>query len=509
MVTKRLAGHTTHRMREASIEETLENNPILAEQYANAAAALLSLRAEDVGWAPLNRIEEEDGFTLEALQDIAEYAELQATGNPLLKRGFTLRRDNVFGKGVSFEENPEKPISARIKALMDKPANKAVLNSPDAFGRLERSAFNAGNLFMAYRRSTETFFPIPLKEISNYASNPDLQQDVWYYQRSYTKVKDGTTNPESTPTVEWYPVLERWELARGAKNKLSESIDNKPVIDDVVIIDFKVNTVVGRVWGVPDVLPALPYAWAHAEYIRDASKLLKSLSTIAWKIVGRTKAQVINASAQVARAKNAGSTASMTEGTDMVSMPKAGQVDMTDGRTIASYVASALEVSTDSILSDTTVGGVNSGASLDRASLNAARNRQGLWADFFRRIYRAAGATDVNVNFPKLAEEPLYRQAQLLQIGFAYGGLFQEEFRSAFLEVADITPIKAGLPEPSPFTTAALYSQEALDKEEAAAEREADAAKAAANVQGQGVSKPDGTALGSDNTLRDMDNNAS
>jgi hypothetical protein len=515
MAIKRLAGHVTHGMRESSVEAAFEADVILQEHYAAAAASIMSLRSEDQGWTPINRLDKEDGFTLESLQEISQYAELQSTGNPLLKRGFTLRRDNVFGKGVSFESAPApKAMSDRIKGILSKPSNEAVLNSKDAFSRLERSAFICGNVFMAYRKSTEQFFPIPFGEISNYASNPDLEQDVWYYQRTYNKPKANSTELENDSTIEWYPVLERWEMSRTNKRApLASRIDNKPVVDDVVIVDMKVNTVMGRVWGVPDVLPALPYAWAHAEYIRDASKLLKALSTIAWKVVGRTKANVVNASAQMSKAKGAANTATMTEGSDLVAMPKSGQVDMTDGQTIASYVASALEVSTVAILSDPSIaaGGAYAASSLDGPSANAARNRQGLWADFYKRVYRAAGAKDVIVNFPKLQEEPLYRQAQLLEIGYAYGALHQDEFRTAFLEVSDITALRSGLPKPGPFTVAAQYSVEAQKKADAEAKKASDddaAARAAANVQGQGRDAPAGTGLGSDNTGRDMDSKA-
>lgn len=484
----------------------MEDNPILAENYQAAAATLLSLRMEDNGWAPLNRLEKEDGFDLQSLKDIAKHAEFQAEGNPLLKRGFTLRRDNVFGRGVSFQEAKNHKISARNQEILDKPLNRKVLFVEGAFERNERTAFISGNLFMGYRRSTETFFPILLEEISNYASNPDMKTDVWYYQRKYTKINESSNLPETNPTIEWYPVLERWE--ERAKRPLLKTIENQPVVDDIVIIDFKVNTASEHVWGVPDCLPAMPYAWAHSEYIRDASKLLKSLATIAWKIVTRSKANAINAAAKSALPKQPGSTAAMTEGSDLVAMPRAGQVDMKDGNTIAAYVASALEVSLVALLSDPSAasGSYGAAATLDGPSANSARARQRLWEDFYKRVYRVLGIKDVVVNFPVINTDPIYRTMQTLQIAFAYGAVHQDEFRQAVFEATDLVPLHDldDLPEPSPFTIAAQYSLEATEKEEAAAEREADAALAAANVQGQGRSNGVGASKGN-NDLRDGD----
>lgn len=496
----RLAGYAHQSSQNAYIEELLENNAQLAEGYAEVTAAILQLRAEDVGWTPVNRLQQEDGFELQALQEISRDAELQSVTNPLLKRGFTLRRDNVFGRGISFQEADGAKISQRIQDILDE--NAPVLFCENAYEKNERSAYTTGNLIMAYKLSTKEFFPIDFHEISNFAANPNIKTDIHYYQRSYTKIDEATNQPEKTPTVEWYPVLERWE--KRGKKPLLKSIAKAPVNSDIVVIDFKVNMANNHVWGVPDVLPAMAYAWAHAEYVKDASKLLKALATIAWKVVARSKGNAINAAAKQALPKQAASTASMTEGTDLVAMPKSGQVDMKDGQTIAAYVASALEVSLVALLSDPSAasGSYGAAATLDGPSANSARARQALWQAFYKRIYRVLGVKDVIVNFPVINVDPIYRTMQTLQIAFAYGAVHQDEFRAAVLEATDIIPLHDDLPEPSPFTTAAQFSSEALAKEEAAAEREADAALQAANVQGQGQSNGTGVGSGS-NDLRD------
>lgn len=498
----KLAGYSHRNSSNAYIEELLATNEYLAEGYTEVTAAILQLRAEDEGWTPINRLKQDDGFTLEALQEVSKAAEIQSITNPLLKRGFTLRRDNVFGRGISFQEADGARIPQRVKDILEE--NAAVLFCENAYEKNERCAYTTGNLIMAYQISTKEFFPIDFHEISNYASNPNIKTDVHYYERTYTKINEATNQPETTPTVEWYPVLERWE--KRAKKPLLKSIAKHPVNSDIVVIDFKVNMANDHVWGVPDVLPAMAYAWAHAEYIKDASKLLKALSTIAWKVVARSKGNAINAAAKQALPKQAGSTASMTEGTDLVAMPKAGQVDMKDGQTIAAYVASALEVSLVALLSDPSAatGSYGAAATLDGPSANSARARQALWQAFYKRIYRVLGVKDVIVNFPVINVDPIYRTMQTLQIAFAYGAVHQDEFRNAVLEATDIIPLHTDLPEPSPFTTAAQYSVEALAKEEEAAQREADAALQAANVQGQGRSNGTGVGSGS-NDLRNGD----
>lgn len=509
----KLAGSYRRNDRITELESLIESNPILAENYHAASAALLSLRSEDAGWAPLNAINGDDGFTLENLHDLSQHAELQVTGQPLLAAGLRLLRNNVFSKGVKFEKASGKgDIAARVTGIMEHPVNYECLHSSDAHARLTRALYTTGNLFIAYNRTTQRFFPIPFDQITNNASDPDIAQDVWYYQRSYTKIDIQTGMPEMTPTVVWYPVLEHFEDAADGRSNvellttIGDSKGNNRVDPNIIIIDLKVNTSLGKVWGVPDVLPALPYAWAHSEYIRDASKLLKALSTIAWKVVAKSKGNAQNAAVKSAAPKQMGSTATMTEGTDLVAMPRSGQVDMKDGQTIAAYVASALGVSLVALMSDASAASGSFGAAqtLDKPQADNARERQALWSRFYNRIYRAAGAKDVVANFPKLTEDPIYRAGQTLQAGFASGAIHQNEYRKAFIELTDVEILEPidSMPEATVFTTAAQYSKEAQEKAEKEAEDEA--ARAAANPQGVGRSNGIGSSRGN-NDLRDMD----
>lgn len=505
-MSTKIAGLGSKSLIEAQIENSLENNPLLRESYESAAASILMLRTDDAGYRPLNLLGEEDGFSLQSLHQIGDHAKLQVTGNPLLKRGRTLRTSNVFGKGVTFEAADGSQIQSRFRAIMDKPGNKAVLFCQDAYSRNEGSAFIRGNLIMAYRKSTKTFFPIPFHQITNSVSNPDLRQDVWFYQRSYNPIDNaGVTPVIGTQVIEWYPVLEYTENGKA----LPTRIGMNEVDQDVVIIDFKVNTDIGSVYGIPDCLPAMPYAWAHAEYIRDASKLLKALSTIAWKVVARSKSNAVTAGAKLGSPMYQGSTASMTAGTDLVAMPRAGQVDMADGQAIAAYVASALEVSLIALLSDpgTATGSYGAAATLDGPSANSARARQGMWVDFYQRVYRAIGCKDIVVNFPKISEDPAFRAAQTLTLGFASGALHQDEYRKAFLEVSDVTAMHLEVPIANIFTNAAQFSLEAVAQAEQVQQAASDAATSkatASNVTGQGASTGVGKQSDGNNSTRDQ-----
>lgn len=475
------------------LERVYEENEIFRESYDQMAASLLSLRAEDEGWIPINRVGETDGFGLQSLKEVATHAELQTTGNPLLSRGLQLRRGYIWGKGVKFSPNTGKDLAPRHQAIVDKPINQSSLFSQTAQNKLERAAYTSGNLFMAYDTKEKTFFAIPFSQITNHASNPMLEEDVWYYQRTYVKTDLSTGQPEPEPTIEWYPVLETIE-----KKAVRKSIGENPVNQSIVIIDAKFNQAVGQVWGVPDCLSAMPYAWAHGEYVRDASKLLKALSMIAWKVVAKTKKNSVNAGARIGTVKQSGSTATMTEGTDLVSVPRAGSVDMKDGQTIASYVAAALGVSLVALLADpgSASGSYGAAASLDTPTLNMARDRQGDWEAFFRRCYRAMGVNDITVDFPRLQDEQIHRMMQSATLVRQNGGIYQDEYRAFAIEQMDIEPLHETAPPIEDFAPVSASANAYLAAEIAQSDAE-DAA--AAGVASQGNSGTVGGTPSNDN----------
>lgn len=485
----------------------LAENEILRESYEAAAAAILSLQVDDVGWAPLNAMKEHDGFAIHHLHEIYRQAKLQTKGNPLLKRGFTLRCSYVWGRGIDIVGN----VPPRFQAKIDK--NYDVLFSQSAFITNERALFNAGHFFLAYDKGKDLAYPISFAEITNFASNPDRPTDVWYYQWTHHPVDPATNLPVKEAVVEWLPVAETQ-----SKGPLLPQITNQSVNRNIVIIDVRVNRDEDEVWGVPDVLPAMAFAWAHAEYLRDGSKLLKALSTIAWKVVSKSKGNSTAAAVKMAGAKGAGATANMTSDTDLVAMPKSGQVDLGDGDRIASYVAAALGVSLTALLSTAGAAGGSFGAeaSLDTPSQNDALSRQNIWSDFYRRVLRVMGIKDdaVRVAFKSISEDPTYRTLTGAALAFQTGAINQTEYRNLVLDRLDVKPTTTDLPQPNEFTGAQtvnpdLPAENSLKIAKMGQDNQlkiaAQNAKAKA-VPSQGNSGAVGGGLNAGNELRDNEN---
>lgn len=478
---------------EAELRHQVE---ILQESWDEAAHALLRLRTEDEGWGILGQVNKNDGFSLKVVKDVAKKAEVQGVGNPLLKSAFDLRFNPIFSRGFQIEVDDGEKIKPRYQKKLDNETVQEVLFSEDGYDALERTCFNVGNLFIAYNRITGDMLRIPFSEITNRAVDPDFPARTAYYLWAHTKTD---FNGKTTPIREWLPVVE-WKVA--GKDTQDEIAKDK-VNHDWTIIDMRVNVPTTGHWGIPDAFPALPYAWAYSKYIRNASSLLEALSMIAWKVVGKSKAQAQTAGVTLAGQRKTAGVAAMTQGTELAAMPKAGQVDMSDGRALAAMVASATGVSTNALLSMAEGSGA-AVQSLDGPTVAMARSRQKRWASFYKRVFAAMGIEGLTINFPKITEDPIHRQVSSLATGRATGAIWADEFRAAFLEAMSIKPLHDKAPDVEEYAQAqnALGFMQMLEDKAAALEAEADPLSRQGNA---GVS---GKLAGIDNTNRNADSKA-
>lgn len=404
----------------------------LQENFDEAAASILRLRAEDENWSIFGQINKEEGFTLQTVKDLAKKAEVASVGNPLLKHGFDLRYNPIFSRGFKLSTKDGTALKPRFQAKIDNATVQETLFSSEGYEQLERTCYTTGNVFLAYNRMTGDLLRIPFQQITNRAVNPDFPTRTAYYQWSHSRQNfDGTTKD----IVEWLPIVE-W--VKAGQDTIDTINGNEPVNHDWTIIDMRVNVPTVGHWGIPDVFAAMPYAGGYSEYIRDAASMLKALNLIAWKVVGKSKAQAATAGVQVAGQRRAGGVAAMTTGTTVDSMPKAGQVDMSDGLALAAMVASALGVSTNALIALASGGTSAVVESLDGPTVAMARARQDRWANFYKRVFDAMSIVDVNIAFPKITEDPIYRQMAALVSARASGALWGDEFRPAVLEALSI-----------------------------------------------------------------------
>ena len=442
---------------------------LLLESYNNMAQALLSI--EDEGWSLLGvQRTVGDAFTIEQLQLLAEKLTEKTDGNPLLKRGFGLRTSYIFGRGVEIDGFS----SRRIESLVMDPQNQSALFSAEAMIINERSNFTAGQFFILGDNNTKKLQRIPFKEITGWVSDPDNVEIIRYIRRSWSRI-DISGNP--TLLQEWYPVDTYTVTARIPK------IQGQPVNYTKTMFPFMVNKRSGNPWGVPDAFAAYPWAYAYNEYLKDGSRILKSLSMFAWQLKSRTKTGATNAAATIATTKQAGSTAVLGADMELSALPRvSNSVDLSNGKPLAAMVAAALEVSVVALMSDPgTSGAYGVAQTLDVPTTKAMQARQRLWELYLERIMRFFGQRDTEVKWPKMETESSYRMVQSLALAYEAGAIWQDEFRSAVLDELDVHSMHMSAPN----------STEPEQQDNA--------------VPGQGNSGAVGSMQDNSNDLRDMD----
>lgn len=410
-------------------EAMTSENELLRESYANMAQAIIAF--DDDGWNPLGTHFGRDGFTLSELRVSASKIREVTEGNPLLKRGSAMRTSYIFGRGVSYGDQPP-----RIRRLIENAQNQDVLFSSEAQLINERSHFTDGQFFILGDVKTKELQRIPFDEITGAVTDPDDSERIRYIRRTWnrTDVNFPTGLESSAAKDVWYPVD-----TYKPNGRFAATIQNQPVDTSKVMFYSRVNRRSGRIWGVPDALPALPWAHAYNEYLKDGSRLLKSLAMFAWQLRSKTKAGANAAAASIATPSTAGSTAIMGDGMELSSMPRSNSVDLNTGRPLASMVASALEVSVVALLSDPgSSGAYGTAQTLDAPTVKAMESRQSVWTNFYRRVIEWMGAPSVEVAWPKIEVEPSQRMMQALALARETNAIWDDEYRAAVIETLDI-----------------------------------------------------------------------
>lgn len=389
------------------INELMVENEVLAENYTAMARATLEF--DEIGWSPL-QVLGEDHVKLSDVQIMAKNARLQTNQNALLKRGSMLRASYVFGRGYKLSSG-DQPLQPRYQSIIDDPRNQQSLFSESACKKNERTLFTDGNFFVMYDNKTKRFTRIPMSQITSYAVDPDDHEVVLYIQRTYTRsaVEDqrGNVTMNGEIVQVWYPT------DYAPDNSSKRTIENVAIDRSKVVFHRKENDETGGIWGMPDCLPALPWAWAYSEYLKDGSKMLKALAAIAWQVKSKTSKGVANTAAKVLNNRQVAATVTSGADIEMSAMPRNNAVDLGTGKPLAAMAATAMEVSTEALLSGT--GATSGGAQvLDQSTLNAAYARQSNWEDFFERILTYIGVRDASCEFNKIIVDPAYRSIQSL-----------------------------------------------------------------------------------------------
>lgn len=432
---------------------------VLRESFANVVQDLM--RFEDENWLQIfgDADKAVKGFTLADVKKVTPYLEKKTKIlGDLLGRGLRLKNNHLFGRGYSFEpKDSGDTIKPRHKAIMEDPNNWEQVFSPTALKEINRIIYTSGNLLIMFNERDKQFERLAIDiNIENYISYDRSPSRIKYYLRTWSERDDlngGDNRSKSTPRYEWVPTSSYAATNPRVKPKtIKYGQKNIPVNWDAVIIDKRYNRDNGETWGVPDSFSAAAPAHIYATYMKDGAMLQHALSAIAFVVKAKTETAGRTAGAKLQRDK-VGQSAITGPETEIQSMPRAGSVNLYEGRPLVARVAASLDVSTTGLTSDPGPGGsYASENALSQPEQMAALSRQEDFVDLFAEIFRVIKADNLHINFKRLDTDPIHRQMQSLGLARALGGIFQSEYRARALELLDIDPLEKGLPKPDEFT---------------------------------------------------------
>lgn len=430
-------------------------NEFLRESYRGTAQAIMSFDEE--GWRPAGSVYDNGrGFSLESIKQITTHAREVVQDNALLTRGLRLKNNHVFGRGFEFEYgtatvNKDGTLRGGIEKIINDPANQEVVFSNTAAKRNNKTLFESGNFFLVFDKRKKQFARMLIDNIGNSITYDDDITRVKYYLRQYTKVN--SFGGAMVVRQEWIPLYSY----DSTNPKHPKSINlpeggSAPVRVDLVIIEHKANITDGQLWGKPDCLAAIPWAWAAGEFLRDGSKLFKAISTIAYHVKNRSEVAQKSIGAKL-RTGRTGGIVQTGPDSEITQMPRYGNIDLYGARPIQAMAATALDVSVASLTSDVARGGgYASEQTLNLPEQLAALSRQEDWTVFYKQVFACIGLPDATINFKKLSHDTPYRMQQQYALAFETGGLKHEEYRELTLELNDVVGNPTDLPEPNEFT---------------------------------------------------------
>lgn len=378
----------------AQFDSDQEQIAQIHESIAQLSAELALMR-DDVGWQALAGAGAVEQFDKATIDEIAAFARLYAIKNPLIKRGIEVKRNYVFGQGVSIAA-AEPAINAIVQAFIDDRRNGEVLFSQQAQLELERQAQTDGNLFFILFTNEVTgrvrVRDIDATEIARIIKNPEDAHEVWFYERRWTSTAlDGTR----MQCMELYP---DW---RYAPQERPATVNGLSVNWDAPIYHAKRDAFPSWDFGISEIYAGLDWAKAYKKFLENWATITQALARFAFRVTtpkvagargvvaakSRLNSTLVNgADSERNPAPPAGSTFVAAEGYDLAPIKTAGATtSMEDGRRLLLMVAATVGLP-ETFFGDSAVGSLATARSLDRPTELMMRAIQGWWGQVFADI---------------------------------------------------------------------------------------------------------------------------
>lgn len=403
------------------------------------------------GWKPAFEHAEDGGLNLASIKVASAQLRELVVGNPFVKQGSHLRNVGIWGEGVEFSVTTTRgkisTLPPGIRDAMKKPANLAYLFSADAQEELERAAYTDGTIFLLFDSNAQTFQRVPLAEIVADWRNPNNSEEVWLYRRQWLKDITGPREGSNLMT-RWYYT----DRFTGRRQKTVTYSGNREQVSEAQVMVVKTfNRQTGWAYGVPDALPVIAWAKLYKEFLVNGYIMSRALAQIAYKATAPSNQARQSAAAEIVKPGQAGSTATLAAGADLVPLQTAGKgYDFESGKPLAAAIASGVQVSLGELLSDPANG---DSESLDRIAVATAAMRRRSWEEFWVRIFTLLGLkSDLRITWHDIRGEQIQRVIQaweLLRVSGQFAPEVTRDGMAGAMGIADPGDIPEGYLQPN------------------------------------------------------------
>lgn len=374
--------------------QLMDSLGLVRENLAQAA-----LRRENNGWAKIGDDSVASEFTAQQRTDNATLAREYAVANPLAKNGLSVRQAFVWGTGVGISAADET-VNEVIQEFLDDTGNRSTFAGHQAHLDLEQGLGTDGNVFLACFTDPRTgrvqVRTLPFTQVTDIITNPEDSTEPWFYLREWTERRVVTGESATVRLKQYYPALQYQPAMKPRR------IDNVEVRWDAPVYHVKDNGNPGWLFGVPDLFPVVSWLRGYTGMLNDWAKLSRALSTIAYKISGKTRNDTMAARAaiQSAYANGQPGGAIATTNAEVEAMPKTGaNIEADGGLPLARMVAAGLGLPITLLIGDPGVTGARAVAeTLTQPMVLNFKNRRELWTECIRAILNHV--IDSSINAP-------------------------------------------------------------------------------------------------------------
>jgi hypothetical protein len=363
----------------------------------------------DRGWKSIfgDAFDEREGPTLLQIKE-ASKRNREMSLNPHVGGGLELIHSYVWGDGVHYElglpKGPRRagrPTATAAAGAAIRDAIESDICQTNYFGMLARkerqaAAYYDGMIFVCGDDTGGTKLPyqISLQSITEDYRNPERDEEIWAYRRTWYQYKPGTNEQDREVKSEWIFVNEHYDKI-GTKKYIRYMNHNEPINKNKRLFVKKVNPMVGWSYGIADVQRGISWADDYRIAMLDGKKMNSSMASIWAQAKAASVAGAKDAAAKMGNVAGGGNVVHNGAANALTVLPSAGNAyDFEKLLPLLAMFAAGIGVSVVALSMNSGNAGGSYGAAktLERPEQLSTRVRRTYQAELDRAVLLWMGA---------------------------------------------------------------------------------------------------------------------